>query len=102
MLIKDRLALESMRTVDTVLFDKTGTLTKGEPTVTAVEPTHDSDSNRDTDGVLTLAAAAENDSEHPLAQAIVAAARNRGLSVPSAAEFSSHPAVGVAATVTAG
>ncbi len=72
-LIKDRLALESMRTVDAVLFDKTGTLTKGEPTVTAIDPIE----GRDEDDVLALAAAAEADSEHPLARAITGAARSK-------------------------
>ena len=94
-LVKDRLALESMRTVDTVLFDKTGTLTKGEPAVGAVEPA----TGEDRDRVLALAAAAESDSEHPLARAIVEAARQHGLEVPAASEFSSSPAVGVSATV---
>ena len=94
-LIKDRLALESMRTVDSVLFDKTGTLTKGEPTVTGIHPVGD----RTKDEVLALAAAAEADSEHPLAQAIVGAARARKLDVPGATDFSSSPAVGVKATV---
>ena len=94
-LIKDRLALEGMRTVDAVLFDKTGTLTKGEPTVTAIEVRGDLDD----DTVLALAAAAEADSEHPLARAIVKAADERGLTVPRAKGFSSSPAVGVTATV---
>ncbi|MDZ5078854.1 heavy metal translocating P-type ATPase [Nesterenkonia sp. HG001] len=94
-LIKDRLALESMRTVDAVLFDKTGTLTKGEPTVTAIEPA----GNRGAEDVLALAAAAESDSEHPLAKAIVGAAGTRELQVPKARDFSSSPAVGVKATV---
>ncbi|MCP2256043.1 Cu2+-exporting ATPase [Prauserella aidingensis] len=94
-LVKDRLALESMRTVDAVLFDKTGTLTKGEPAVTSVDPAGDRDEN----DVLALAAAAEADSEHPLARAVVGAARSRELSVPAASDFSSSPAVGVAATV---
>ena len=81
MLVKDRLALESMRTVDTVLFDKTGTLTRGEPSVTAVAAT----GGRSEDEVLALAAAAEADSEHPLARAIVAAARDcAALTVPAA------------------
>ncbi len=97
-LVKDRLALETMRTVDTVLFDKTGTLTKGEPTVTAVEVT----GGRTADNVLALAAAAEADSEHPLARAIVEAARARNLTVPAAAGFQSSPAVGVAADVDGG
>ncbi len=92
-LIKDRLALESMRTVETVLFDKTGTLTRGEPGVTKVEPA----AGRTADEVLALAAAAESDSEHPLATAIVEAARD--LSVSRADDFTSSPAVGVSATV---
>ena len=93
-LIKDRLALESMRTVGAVVFDKTGTLTKGEPTVTAVVTTSRSESE-----VLALAAAAEADSEHPLARAIVEAARARGVSIPRSSDFSSSPAVGVEAAV---
>lgn len=94
-LVKDRLALESMRNVDAVLFDKTGTLTKGEPTVTGIESVGDVD----TDIVLALAAAAEVDSEHPLAKAIVTSAKERGLAVDPASGFSSSPAVGVTATV---
>ena len=94
-LIKDRLALESMRTVDAVLFDKTGTLTKGEPTVTAI----DTAGGRDKEDVLALAAAAEADSEHPLARAITGAAQARDVAVPQAIDFSSSPAVGVKATV---
>ncbi len=93
-LVKDRLALESMRTVSAVLFDKTGTLTKGEPAVTGIAAARGSD-----DDVLALAAAAESDSEHPLARAIVEAARRRELSVPRWTDFSSSPAVGVTATV---
>ncbi|MFA4840940.1 MAG: copper-translocating P-type ATPase [Agrococcus sp.] len=94
-LVKDRLALESMRTVDTMLFDKTGTLTKGEPTVIDIAVTD----GRDADLVLGLAAAAESDSEHPLAKAIVRAAGARGLAVPRSTDFASSPAVGVTATV---
>ncbi len=94
-LIKDRLALESMRTVDAVLFDKTGTLTKGEPTVTAIAPVGDLTA----DAVLAIAAAAEADSEHPLAVAIVRTAHERELPVRKATGFSSSPAVGVTATV---
>ena len=96
-LIKDRLALESMRTVGAVLFDKTGTLTKGEPTVTAVAATGDLTE----DEVLAIAAAAESDSEHPLARAIVDAARRRELTVPASSDFTSSPAVGVTARVDA-
>lgn len=94
-LIKDRLALESMRTVNAVLFDKTGTLTKGEPTVTAIDTVGDLSG----DAVLALAAAAEADSEHPLARAIVHAAQERGIPVARASGFTSSPAVGVRAVV---
>jgi Cu2+-exporting ATPase len=94
-LIKDRLALESMRTVGAVLFDKTGTLTKGEPTVTALAVM----AGHTEEEVLAIAAAAESDSEHPLARAIVEAARRRGLTVPASSDFTSSPAVGVTARV---
>ncbi len=94
-LVSDRLALESMRTIEVVLFDKTGTLTRGEPTVTGVEPVPGVSS----DEVLALAASAETDSEHPLARAIVRAAGERGLAIAEASGFVSSPAVGVTATV---
>ena len=94
-LIKDRLALESMRTVDTVLFDKTGTLTKGTPAVTAIDPV----TGADADQLLAWAAAAEADSEHPLARAIVNAAKEKNLTVPRSTDFESSPAVGVRARV---
>jgi Cu2+-exporting ATPase len=94
-LVKDRLALERMRTVGAVLFDKTGTLTKGEPTVVDVATVN----GWSGDDVLALAAAAESDSEHPLARAIVDAAGRRALSVPRSSDFSSSPAVGVTARV---
>ena len=94
-LVKDRLALESMRTVDTVLFDKTGTLTKGEPTVSHIIAV---DGHSD-DEVLSAAASAEQDSEHPLARAIVSAAQARGLVLTRARDFHASTAVGVTATV---
>nr|WP_156459085.1 heavy metal translocating P-type ATPase [Microbacterium sp. Leaf151] len=94
-LVKDRLALESMRTVDAVLFDKTGTLTKGTPAVTAIDPA----GGIDADELLALAAAAEADSEHPLARAIVNAAKEKHLTVPGSRDFESSPAVGVRALV---
>ncbi|MDF9718055.1 cadmium-translocating P-type ATPase [Nocardioides sp. ChNu-153] len=103
-LIKDRLALEQMRTVNSVLFDKTGTLTKGEPVVEQVAPAVARGAGAQggsvtPEEVLTLAAAAESDSEHPLAQAIVRAAHDRGLEVARATGFESSPAIGVRAHV---
>jgi Cu2+-exporting ATPase len=92
-LVKDRLALEAMRSVDIVLFDKTGTLTKGAHRVTAVAAVDD-----DEQQVLALAAAAESDSEHPLARAIVASARQRG-DIPAASEFRAMSGRGVEAIV---
>ncbi len=91
-LVKDRAALERMRVVDTVLFDKTGTLTRGEPAlhdIVATGMAHDE--------LLALAAAAEADSEHPLARAITAAAAGRALRVPRAEGFQASTAVGVSA-----
>ncbi|EHK82644.1 heavy metal translocating P-type ATPase [Rhodococcus pyridinivorans] len=92
-LVKDRLALERMRTVDAVLFDKTGTLTQGKHQVTGVVAT----AGIDEEHLLALAAAVEADSEHPVARAIVAAADAR---VPSAerravTDFRSLPGRGV-------
>ena len=93
-LIKDRAALERMRVVDTVLFDKTGTLTTGEPALHDVATTGVGE-----DELLALAAAAEADSEHPLARAITGAARHRGLNVLRAEDFKASTAIGVSATV---
>ncbi len=90
LLIKDRLALERARNLDTVIFDKTGTLTIGEPVLVDVSGDQDA---------LRLAAAVEADSEHPLARAIVEGARARGLSVPTAAAFESLPGRGARAQV---
>jgi Cu2+-exporting ATPase len=94
-LIKNRMALERMRTVDVVLFDKTGTLTKGEPALKDVATAE----GVDRDSLLALAAAVEADSEHPVARAIVRAARQQGLQIPAATEFSSMTGRGVRATV---
>jgi len=94
-LIKDRLALESMRTIDTVLFDKTGTLTKGEPVVShavAAEGNNEAE-------MIGWAAAAEGDSEHPVAKAIVRAAQARNITIPKATGFQASPGIGVTATV---
>ena len=101
-LIKDRLALESMRQVTSVLFDKTGTLTKGEPTVShlaVIQADAAASVPITADEVLAWAAAVEGDSEHPLARAIVSAARTRGLTVPRASEFQTAAAVGVTGLV---
>jgi Cu2+-exporting ATPase len=95
-LVKDRLALERMRTINTVLFDKTGTLTKGQPAVVdmaAVDPSDDG-----TIRLLALAGAVEADSEHPLAKAIVAAAKRYGATA-AATDFCSLTGRGVRAMV---
>ena len=94
-LIKNRMALERMRTVDVVLFDKTGTLTTGEPELKDV--TASDGGSRD--GLLALAAAVEADSEHPVARAVVRAARQRNLHIPKATGFTSMTGRGVRATV---
>jgi Cu2+-exporting ATPase len=92
-LVKDRLSLERMRTVNTILFDKTGTLTKGSHAVAGVVG-----AGRSEDEVLRLAGGIEADSEHPLAKAIVAAAKDRG-DVATATDFRSLTGRGVEATI---
>jgi Cu2+-exporting ATPase len=92
-LVRDRLALERMREVDVVLFDKTGTLTAAQHSVTGIASTHGDD-----DEVLGLAGAVESDSEHPLARAIVRAAKEKG-EIPQATDFRSMTARGVEASV---
>jgi Cu2+-exporting ATPase len=92
-LVKDRLALEQSRTVDAFLFDKTGTLTRGEHTVADVAGVGLTD-----DEVLRLAGGVESDSEHPLARAIVRAAKERG-AVATATDFRSITGRGVEAHV---
>jgi P-type Cu2+ transporter len=93
-LVKDRLALESARSIDAVLFDKTGTLTKGQHVVVGVLAAAGATEVE----VLRRAAAVEADSEHPLARAIVDAAHELG-DPPSATEFRSLTGRGVAALV---
>jgi Cu2+-exporting ATPase len=92
-LVRDRLALERMRTVSAVLFDKTGTLTKGRPAVRNVAGV-----GVPTEEVLRLAAAVEASSEHPLAKAIVSAANGNG-AISSASGFRALPGRGVEAVV---
>jgi Cu+-exporting ATPase len=90
-LIRSAAALERLQRVDTVVFDKTGTLTVGRPAVTdvvALAPATE-------DEVVALAAAAEQGSEHPLGEAIVARAKERGLALPPIAEFSTVPGKGI-------
>ncbi len=89
--VKRRFALEAARNITTVLFDKTGTLTKGEFGVAAViGPEKET---------LALGAAANLNSEHSLARAIVAAALERGISIPSASSFTRLPGKGVRAVI---
>jgi Cu2+-exporting ATPase len=94
-LFKNAIALEQAAGLDTVVFDKTGTLTRGEPQVVAVATT----GALGEDELLRLVAAAEGDSEHPLAQAIVTAAKSRGLPIPAANGFTAVPGAGAIATV---
>ncbi|MEV5824427.1 heavy metal translocating P-type ATPase [Spirillospora sp. NPDC052242] len=96
-LVKSAVVMERLAQVDAVAMDKTGTLTEGAPEVTDVLPADGS--GLGADDLLRLAAGAEHPSEHPLARAVTAAARARGLAVPDAAGFASAPGVGVTATV---
>jgi Cu2+-exporting ATPase len=95
LLVRDRRGLEEARGLTTVVFDKTGTLTLGEYRVVAVRTVGAlSDAE-----ALAIAAAVERDSEHPVAQAVVRTARDRGVSVPQADGFQAIPGHGVSARV---
>jgi len=94
-LIKNAEALERMEKVDTLVVDKTGTLTQGQPQVVAVVPV----AGHREDELLRLAAGVERASEHPLAQAIVAAATARKLTIPRAAGFDAPAGRGVVGPV---
>jgi Cu2+-exporting ATPase len=94
-LFKSAVALEQVAKLDAVVLDKTGTLTRGEPEVVSITTADDVSE----DDVLRLAAAAEHESEHPLAEAIVAAAERRGLAPAKAERFESVPGHGALATV---
>ncbi|MGV9940144.1 heavy metal translocating P-type ATPase [Streptomyces sp. NPDC003401] len=96
-LVKSAVAMERLGEIDTAALDKTGTLTEGAPEVTDVRPLPGS--GLDTDALLALAAAAEHAGEHPLARAVVGAARARGLRIAPARDFTATPGRGVAATV---
>ena len=107
-LVKDAAALERLASANTLLIDKTGTLTEGCPRVVALAPAASFPFSQlstlnsqlsSADALLTLAAAAESPSEHPLARAIVAAARERSLALPPVTDFSAAPGLGVRAKV---
>jgi Cu+-exporting ATPase len=92
-LIKSGAALQTAGAVDTVIFDKTGTLTHGKPELTDIAPT----AGIAPETLLTLAAAAETRSEHPLAKAVTAAAAAQGLTLPAPERFEALPGRGVSA-----
>ncbi|MDW8807132.1 heavy metal translocating P-type ATPase [Streptomyces scabiei] len=94
-LIRSAEALETAHKLNTVVLDKTGTVTEGKPVLTDVHTAVGFDET----GLLRLVAAAETDSEHPLAQAIVTGVRDRGLRLPVATGFDSVTGKGVQATV---
>ncbi|MFD5898579.1 heavy metal translocating P-type ATPase [Streptomyces sp. NPDC060366] len=96
-LVKSAVVMERLGQVDAVALDKTGSLTEGTPRVTDIRPLDGSGLDEDT--LLALAAAAEHPSEHPLARAVVDAARTRGLTIADMRDFTSTPGVGVTAVV---
>src|SRR6266853_49658 len=95
LLVKDRLALERARNLDMVIFDKTGTLTRGSPAVSGVA----SAPGTTEDDLIARAAAVESTSEHPLAKAIVAEAKRRGVAQLSATNFEALAGRGAKAVV---
>jgi Cd2+/Zn2+-exporting ATPase len=96
-LFKGGVYVENAATVKVIAFDKTGTLTIGEPQVTNVIPCEAWEGNEE--DLLSLAAAVEHKSEHPLAQAVVEAATKRQLSIPEAVDFQATTGKGVRAMV---
>src|SRR5205823_3339653 len=94
-LFKNAEALEALQKVDTIVLDKTGTVTAGKPRVTDVIP----ETGWDETTVLRLAAAAETNSEHPLAAGIARYATEKDIKVPEAEAFQAFPGGGVTATV---
>ncbi|MBB5155846.1 heavy metal translocating P-type ATPase [Saccharopolyspora phatthalungensis] len=94
-LVKSAVAMERLGETERVALDKTGTLTEGAPRVVRIDPAN----GYDADELLALAAGAEHLSEHPLARAIVLAAREKGLAIPAAEDFHATPGHGVSATV---
>src|SRR5207253_8930657 len=84
-LIRSAEALETAHKLDTIVLDETGTITAGRPALTDLRPGE----GRTPDELLTLVAATEADSEHPLGAAIVAGARERGIALPVATDFAS-------------
>jgi P-type Cu+ transporter len=94
-LIRNAEAIEKLAQLDTLAVDKTGTLTEGKPKLTKVLPAN----GFSADELLRLAASLEQSSEHPLAHAVVVAARDQGVSLETAKDFRSTTAGGVAGTV---
>ncbi|MCV7217482.1 cadmium-translocating P-type ATPase [Mycobacterium crocinum] len=94
-LIKEPHVLETVSGIDAVVLDKTGTVTTGTMAVADVE----TEPGGDADAVLARAAAVESASEHPVAAAIVAAARERGVAVPAVTDFANDPGTGVSGVV---
>ena len=95
LLVRDRRGLEEARNLTAVVFDKTGTLTLGEHRVVAIRTAGELSDVE----ALRLAAALERDGEHPVARAIVASAKDRGIDAPAASNFQAIPGHGVQATV---
>jgi Cu2+-exporting ATPase len=95
LLVKDRLALERARNLNIVIFDKTGTLTRGSPALSGIETAPGTSEEE----LLAIASSVEADSEHPIAKAIVAAGKKRGLKIESAVGFEALPGRGAKAVV---
>lgn len=94
-LFKNSVALENAHRIDTIIFDKTGTITRGEPEMADWIPLEQEDEEK----ILALAASAESGSEHPVAKAVVAGVKKRGLEISRPDEFISHTGMGIEAVV---
>ena len=96
LLVKDRLALERARNLNTVIFDKTGTLTRGSPALSGIATARGTSEEE----LLAVAASVEADSEHPIAKALVAAVKKRGSKIESSVGFEALPGRGAKAVVS--
>ncbi|MET0443142.1 MAG: heavy metal translocating P-type ATPase [Pseudorhodoplanes sp.] len=94
-LVRDAEALERLESIDTIVIDKTGTLTEGKPSLVAITPVDGGDDA----ALLQLAASVERASEHPLAQAIVASAKQRGIALKDVADFASPSGKGASGVI---
>lgn len=98
-LIREADALQKAANLNTIVFDKTGTITQGKPTISFILPNYEIDQSLEAETILQLAASLENYSEHPLAAAIVQAAREKELTLKKVESFQIFPGLGISGII---